>query len=579
MLIGQTEKIAYFTEQLLSLQQNKHVFDLQIVNNNKAATERGSLVVADAKFFLDEKTVPIHIGLNGNFPQSLPIILLQSDFLPKPIPHIEPDGFVCYSEQENLVIDSSVPERILVEAIERTKAVLQRGLSGENKWDFIDEFDAYWRSYHNAFPAKSLIDPSAHARQIVVARSSRKSDGIDIAYISDNDSTPIEYGIEPKVATRENGIYVPLQKGTYLDVFSETNLTVRNIRRAVLNNISPSNGRLLKRFTKKYKRNEVVVFGLPRPSGGDVLFGIQFAAVHAAHPLQDQGNAKELIPITLQRLDRTYLLPRGGASDALQNKRVVLAGCGAVGGQIALQLIQSGILNLTLIDYDFFTYENIFRHVLGKEYVGQSKVEALRMDLESRFPYIKINTLALKVEEAVSKSILDLDKFDLAIMATGDDNISLMMNRIYHAKGIRTPILYSWLEPYGIGGHVLVTNTERKGCFQCLFTPVQPDNEFSNRASFVAPGQRFTKDISGCANRFTPYSSLDSSATASLAVRIARKVLSGKITTNSLYSWMGESDDLTNGGFQVSDRYIHFHATMADKDVRVYNPNCAICGS
>ena len=578
MLIEQTEKIAYLTQHLHVLQRNKHVIDLQIANDNKAATERGSLVVADAKIHLDEKIVPIHIGLDGNFPQSLPIILLQSDFLPKRIPHIEPDGFVCYSDKENLVIDSSVPETILVEAIERTKVVLQSGFSGENKWDFIDEFDAYWRSYHNAFPAKSLINPSAHARQIVVARSSRKSDGIDIAYVSDNDSTPIEYGMEPKVVTRENGIYVPLQKGTFLDVFSEPNLTARNIRRAVLNSISPSNRRLLKRFTKKYKRNEVVVFGLPRPSGGEVLFGIQFSVVHTAHPLQDQGNAEDLIPIALQRLDRTYLLPRGGASQALHNKRIVLVGCGAVGGQIAVQLVQSGILNLTLIDHDLFTHENIFRHVLGKEYVGQSKVDALRMDLESRFPYIKINTLSLKVEEAVAKSILDLGKFDLAIMATGDENISLMMNRVYHAKDIRTPILYSWLEPYGIGGHVLVTNIERKGCLQCLFTPMQPDDEFSNRASFVAPGQRFTKDTSGCANRFTPYSSLDASNTASLAVRTARKVLSGKITTNSLYSWKGESDDLTNGGFQVSDRHTYFDVTSADKGVEVHNPGCTICG-
>ena len=578
MLIEQAEKIAYLTQHLHVLQRNKHVIDLQIVNNNKAATERGSLVVADAKILLAGKTVPIHIGLDGNFPQSLPIILLQSDFLPKRVPHIESDGFVCYSDQENLVIDSSVPERILMEAIERTKVVLQKGLSGENKWDFIDEFDAYWRSHHNASSAKSLIDPSVHARQIVVARSSRKSDGIDIAYVSDNDSSPIELGIDPKIVTRENGIYVPLQKGTFLDLFTEASLTARNIRRAVLNNISLSNRKLVKRLTKKYKRNEVVVFGLPRPSGGDTLFGIQFSVVHTAHPLQDQGNAEELIPITLQRLDRTYLLPRGGASDALHNKRIVLVGCGAVGGQIAVQLIQSGILNLTLIDHDLFTHENIFRHVLGKEHVGQAKVDALQMDLESRFPYIKINTLALKVEEAISRSILDLDKFDLAIMATGDDNISLMMNRIYHAKGIRTPVLYSWLEPYGIGGHVLVTNTERKGCLQCLFTPMQPDHEFSNRASFVAPGQRSTKDISGCANRFTPYSSLDASNTASLAVRIARKVLSGKITKNSLYSWKGEADDLTSGGFQVSDRYINYDLTIADKGVQVYNPSCSVCG-
>lgn len=573
-----SEKIAYLTEQLQSLQTNGHVFELQMVDNNKAATDRGSLVVADAKFLLNGKIVQIHIGLDENFPQTLPIILLEKESLSENIPHVESDGFVCYSEQENLVIDSSIPERVLVEALERTKNVLRKGISGENKWDFVDEFDAYWRLYQNAIPVRSLINPSVDARQIVVARASHKANEVDIAYLSDSDSTPIKFGIESKTVSHENGIYVPLQKGTFMDLFIQKNLTAKHIRKTVLNNISPSNRKLLKKLTKKFKRNEVLIFGLPRPSGGVVLFGIQFSAVHTAHPLKDQGNAEKIIPIALLRLDKSYLLPRGGANATLQKKNVALIGCGAVGGHIAFQFIQSGILNLTLIDHDIFTYENTFRNPLGKQFVGASKVEALRKELEGKFPYVTIKTVALRIEEAISRSILDMEKFDLVIMATGDDNVSLMINRFFHTKGIRLPILYSWLEPYGVGGHVLVANMDGKGCFQCLFTPMQPYGEFSNRASFVAPGQAFTKDIAGCANRFTPFGSLDAGNTASLAVRLSLKVLSGKITTNALYSWRGESDDLADAGFQVSDRFINFDFADTNNGVKVYNPNCPVCG-
>jgi molybdopterin/thiamine biosynthesis adenylyltransferase len=272
-------------------------------------------------------------------------------------------------------------------------------------------------------------------------------------------------------------------------------------------------------------------------------------------------------------------LPRGGANTSFQNKRIAIVGCGAVGGQIAFHLIQSGILDLTLIDHDIFTYENTFRNPLGKQFVDETKVEGLRRELESKYPYVKIKAVALRVEEAVSKSILDMEKFDLVIMATGDDNVSLMINKFFNTKGIRLPILYSWLEPYGIGGHVLVANIDGKGCFQCLFTPMQPYGEFSNRASFVAPGQAFTKDIAGCANRFTPFGSLDAGNTASLAVRLSLKVLSGKITTNALYSWRGESDDLADSGFQVSDRFINFDFAVTNNGVKVYNPNCPVCGS
>jgi len=578
MIVEQSEKIAYLTEQLQSLQANKSIFDLEITNN-KAAINRGSLVVASAKIFLNEKKVQIHIGLNNDFPQTLPIIVLEKEFLPENIPHIEYDGFVCYSEQENLVIDSSVPERVLADAIERTIDVLQKGISGENKWDFVDEFDAYWRSYQKTIPVKSLINPSPEVRQIVVARGSHKADKIDIAYLSDNDSTPIEFGIESRTVSHDNGIYVPLQKGTFIDMFTQKNLTAKLVRKTILKGISPSNRKLLKKLTKKFKRNEVVIFGLPRPSGGVVLFGVQFSAVYSAHPLNDDGNAEGITPITLLRLDKSYLLPRGGANASFQNKRIALVGCGAVGGLIAFQLIQSGILDLTLIDHDNFKYENTFRNPLGKQFVGETKVESLRKELESKYPYVKIKTVALKFEEAISKSILDMEKFDLVIMATGDDNVSLMINRLFNAKGIRLPILYSWLEPYGIGGHVLVANLDGKGCFQCLFTPMQPYGEFSNRASFVAPGQAFTKDIAGCANRFTPFGSLDAGNTASLAVRLSLKVLSGKITANALYSWKGEADDLADVGFQVSDRFINFDFADTNNGVKVYNPNCPICGS
>lgn len=577
MPVGRSEKIAYLVEQLQSLQTNNHVFDLQIANNNKAAIDRGSLVVADAKIFLNGKTVQIHIGLDENFPHSLPIVLIESGSMPTYLPHVETDGFVCYAEKESLLINYLAPERVLAEAIERSLEELESGISGKNKWDFIDEFDAYWRSYQTVSLVISLVNPGKDAKEIVVARLSDKTDGVDIAYLSDSDSTAIDFGIQPKIKARANGIYVPLQQGTFIDWFSKKNLIVKDIRKFVTRNISPRNKKLIKRLTRKYKKDEVVVFGLPRPSGGEVLFGVLFSGVHGDHPLNDKGKAEKIIPLALDRMDKSYLLPRGGASGLLDDKKVALIGCGSVGGHIAFELVQSGISNLTLIDPDEIKPENIFRHVLGKEYLAKLKANALKVELESKFPYLSINSFPVKIEEVLSKSLLDMNRFDLLIIATGDDNLSLKINRDIFASGIKTPVLYSWLEPYGIGGHVLVTNMQKNGCFQCLFTSLQDDNEFSNRASFAAPGQTFTKDISGCANRFTPFSALDANNTAVLTVRTALKILTGTIQSNTLLSWKGEVDEFEGQGFQVSDRYMNFDVTVPSKGVNVYTPLCPVC--
>lgn len=563
-------------KQLLSLQSNSHILDLQLTNN-KAALERGSLVVATAKVSLGDRFIQIHIGLDPNFPNSLPIVLLDPKSISNCIPHVESDGFICYTEKDAVVINSLLPEEILAESIDMSIKVVKRGISGENKQDFIDEFDAYWRSYQSPLLIRSLIKPTENARKIVVARVESKIGNTELAYVSDEDMTASDFGINLKIKTRESGIYIPLQQGTFVDLFSKKTLTEKDFQEITRENISVHNKKLLRHLTRKNKKEEVVVFSLPRPSGGEVLFGVQFSGINGGHPLNNKGRAGKVTLLALERIDKLYLLPRGGASKSLQNKKVALIGCGAVGGRIAVNLAESGVLNLTLIDPDVMKPENIFRHVLGKEDIGKYKSEVLKLSLESQFPYTRVKSFAVKIEEAITRQLLDLSKFDLIVIATGDDNLSLKINREVIIENIRTPVIYSWLEAYGIGGHVLITNVEEKGCFQCLFTPLEGEGRFVNRASFALPGQSFTKDISGCANRFTPFSALDASTTAILAVRTSLKILNGTIQNNGLLSWKGEADQFISQGFQISDRHKNFDVTADDQCVNVYSPNCLIC--
>ena len=65
---------------------------------------------------------------------------------------------------------------------------------------------------------------------------------------------------------------------------------------------------------------------------------------------------------------------RGGGTVTLKEKRVLLLGCGAVGGYIASNLRQSGIMNIGILDNDFFNPENVHRHWLGFDaipYIGR----------------------------------------------------------------------------------------------------------------------------------------------------------------------------------------------------------------
>jgi len=75
---------------------------------------------------------------------------------------------------------------------------------------------------------------------------------------------------------------------------------------------------------------------------------------------------------------------------AFAESRVLIAGCGSGGGQVALQLVMSGVKHFTLIDKDVMKAENVIRHVCGLQFVGRKKVDALEDILKDRNPEIVI---------------------------------------------------------------------------------------------------------------------------------------------------------------------------------------------
>ena len=75
----------------------------------------------------------------------------------------------------------------------------------------------------------------------------------------------------------------------------------------------------------------------------------------------------------------------------LSETKVLVAGCGSGGSQVALQLAMSGIRNFSLVDMDMLEAENVIRHACGLRYVGQDKVDALADLLLDRNPAIHID--------------------------------------------------------------------------------------------------------------------------------------------------------------------------------------------
>ncbi len=67
--------------------------------------------------------------------------------------------------------------------------------------------------------------------------------------------------------------------------------------------------------------------------------------------------------------------------EGLQNKHVAVAGCGAVGRQLCLQLASAGQRRVTVFDHDTVEDVNLGPQGWSPESVGTAKVEALHADL------------------------------------------------------------------------------------------------------------------------------------------------------------------------------------------------------
>lgn len=76
------------------------------------------------------------------------------------------------------------------------------------------------------------------------------------------------------------------------------------------------------------------------------------------------------------------------------DSHVLVFGCGAVGGDIAIQLAMSGVGHIILYDCDFVETSDAARHMYYKnEYEGMSKVEALKKELLLINSEIKVESI------------------------------------------------------------------------------------------------------------------------------------------------------------------------------------------
>lgn len=149
---------------------------------------------------------------------------------------------------------------------------------------------------------------------------------------------------------------------------------------------------------------------------------------------------------------------------AMADARVLVAGCGSGGSQVALQLVMSGIRKFTLIDNDVLEEENVIRHACGLRYIGQRKVDALADVLRDRNPALSIERHDADLMTAdVAEHLRDAT---VVVLATDNEPTRYRINEACVKAAV--PFVVGKVFTRGIGGEAFAFRPGEGGCLACL---------------------------------------------------------------------------------------------------------------
>ena len=498
---------------------------------------------------------------------------------------------ICVNVPDSVSINYEVPELAFEESLKRHITLLNQCLSDQewNKKELLREFLAGWYQIREQEYADFLcLSDAGHFELIDVFPPKKKKNkygldsyhfGVPKDYNQNSDYSLINNQIKGRGIPTGTGCIVPLQS-LIPAPWRKRDLSDWYIK--ILDFIDPSiRDKLTHTFGQSRDHSFWIIFNAVTDSG-KTWFGLHFV-------LKKDIKGKKNFPLNNKNLEfwdikamdirlfnKERIIPRSGADISLQNKKVLLVGCGSVGSQIANQLASTGIGHLTLVDPDSLSLDNLYRHSLPTSYVNWPKTFGLIIELQNKYPWLDTDQKFCGLLDLRDESLLN--SFDLVIIAIGSPS----QERIFHdfciKNEIETAVINTWVEGYGIGGHATLDIPECLGCLRCAYVnSLDFSRGLASNLNFLKSDQSLTKNMAGCGNAFLPYSNLTAIQTALIASGLASKFLLGEITQSSKVSWKGSPTDVINNGFELTDRYQAF--TKPLEILPLLNSGCDICNA
>lgn len=135
--------------------------------------------------------------------------------------------------------------------------------------------------------------------------------------------------------------------------------------------------------------------------------------------------------------ERTQSLIGQKNIEILSHKKVIVFGCGGVGGYVVEMLARTGIGELTIVDFDIVSESNINRQIIADySTIGQRKVDCFAKRIGLINPNCKVNTFAKKVTPENVEEFA-LPQYDFVVDCIDDVNGKVALIKFCKSNNIQ----------------------------------------------------------------------------------------------------------------------------------------------
>lgn len=460
------------------------------------------------------------------FPNVFPEIYLSNELyeLVKKFPHIGNDKKVCTFDPVKNIPNRDEPLRATYEVVKNAVSILDKGFTGSNYNDFNDEFLSYWdRDMESEYPF------------VIFGLGNEYK---NYCYIVDNKYV---YSVKPSGKSYLKRKIITIDSKKLINV----NLTVEKLVSicgpSILDGLDFSKENYM---LVKIENDNNIIYSMFKIPIFKKVNGFRLKTISSKLLFLNKENlTKKVQKYACINCTQDYFYKRGG-DGRIMDKKILIIGCGSIGGYLADYLSDLGYYNFVFVDNDIVTNDNIARHICGFDAIGKNKAESLKQYMLNKNPNINCKAYGCDGFEYINN--YSLSNFDYVFDATANYNLLLELFDLKNNNTIVSPILSLWVEPFCACSHCVVIKSKLK--IENLFL----DNNC--KYNVLTNGADLSKRLGGCQSTFFQYSAFG--VKMFLCNLLKYLFLEDKKEINYLYSFIGNVSSSKSNGAIFKDNDI-----------------------